>query len=328
VTRILIHTNVHERCGNAEYARDLEKQLSRWYDVTRSDSPPTQFDGEVVIMNWHPARVGLPYEIIQELRDQGKVVVIIWQNSLPAVWEAGYALRAASAVVAHEPMDISNLKVHYIPHGIPIVDIPERVNDGQLRIGTAGFPFMWKRNDVVAEAARRFGAKLILFGPTNEHFDAMEHLRGIDGHLAGNTEIVQDWLPAEDIIKRLAQCDVNIFWFETQKEEDTYGQSGSARLGIAARQPVILSHHRKFRTLIPYSEGPNAELYVAWEEEEVYHFIEEILSDPVNARKPRKVLKDQGWPVTGRMYKDLIDDCLVLRSEMVASNTKGESENE
>lgn len=311
MTHVLIHTNMHERCGNAEYARDLERELKRWFtEVTRSDIAPVNFPCDVVIMNWHPARVGIPYETIKECRDQGKVVIIIWQNSLPTVWEAGNALCAASAVVAHEPMEISNLKVHYIPHGIPILDVPEHTTNGQLKIGTAGFPFLWKRNDVVAEAAKRFNAKLILFGPTNEHFDAMEHLRGIDGHLAGNTEIVQNWLPAEDIIKRLAECDVNIFWFQSKQEDDTHGQSGSVRLGIAARKPVIISHHRKFRTLMEYASELCKELYVAWEEEDVYHFIEEILSDPAKARRPCKVLKDQGWPSTGKMYADLIEQLL------------------
>jgi len=316
--KVIIHTNLHERCGNAEYARDLQKQLSQWYEVSCTDQHDLS-NADIVIINWCSGRVVLRYEMIQECRDRGQIVLVIWQQSLAEAWEAGHALCAASAVTAHEPMVVSNLKVHYIPMGIPIVDVPDFKSDGQLRIGTAGFPFLWKRYDVVAEAARKFNAKLIMFGPKNEHFDAGEYLNGIAGHLGGNAEIVQDWLPVEQIVQTLATCDVNIFWFESQKDEDQCGQSASVRMGIAAKRPTIISGHRKFRTLLPYGAAPNPELYVAWEEPAVYEFITEILAHPERARRPKRLLAEQGWPATGLMYRNLIEE--ISKNEKVENDS-------
>lgn len=300
-----ILTNQHPKCGNYLYAVELGNELSRWYAVSM-DSEPDWFlkDGfDVVIVNWHPARVTVTKQMVEKWKSKGKKVILILQNSFDTEMAIGEQdiLNAVDAVVAHEPMKLTGVRVEYIPHGIPIVT--ELRTPTEPRIGTAGFPFPWKRFDVVAEAAKRFGVKCRMIAPRHEFYDSKEFIEGIKGHLGGLAEVTEEWLPVDEVVRRLSECTVNIFWYESKVVEDQLGQSGSVRMGIAARRPIIISQHRKLWTLFGYLD----ELYIAKTEEQVYEYVAEILKGKMLEKRPERLLQEQGWPATAEKYHELIE---------------------
>lgn len=307
VNRVAIVSNQHEQCGNAEDARFLAVELQKYYNfVSVGHDDVIEYPVDVVIFNWHPSRVKMDLDTVRAAQNKGAKVIVIHQNSSDARLdvEEGHALYHADAVVAHEPID-SNIKVRYIPVGIPVVSGLAEAPGPGLRIGTAGFPFDWKRFDVVAEAARRFQAKCVMIAPKSDQSDTDAFMDGIQGHLGPLAEIYRQWMPMDEVVRMLSTCTVNIFWYESKSYEDTLGQSGSVRMGIAARRPIIISTHRKLRTLMDYGVD---ELYVAQTEADVYRFMQEIIdSGPFWAKQPGSIFVHQGWPQVGLMYKELID---------------------
>lgn len=302
-----ILTNTQPKCGNYSYAVDLGDELSKWYAVSL-DSDVERFlkDGfDVIIVNWHQARVMVTKQLVEKWKRGGKKVILILQNSFDTAMTVGEQdiLNAVDATVAHEPMNMTGAKIEYIPHGIPVVT--DLRTPTEPRIGTAGFPFPWKRFDVVAEAAKRFGVKCRMIAPRHEFYDSKGFIEGIKGHLGELAEVTEDWLPVDEVVRRLSECTLNIFWYESKVPEDQLGQSGSVRMGIAARRPIIISQHRKLWTLFGYLD----ELYIAKTEEQVYDYVAEILQGEIfgNGKRPKRLLQEQGWPTVGEKYHELIE---------------------
>lgn len=307
--KIALISNWDIQCGNAEYARDLRKELEKEFtvvsmpgnmNIVKSELPQ---DAEVVIVNLHESRVNINVEHVRWMQSIGKKVVIILQNSVEQM-SASDLLTEADAVVAHERVRFMNGDVYfqYIPHGIvEVPDLPAPYPS--FWIGTAGFPFPWKRYDVVAEAAKKFGVRGRMIAPRSDQMETDVFMNGIAGHIHPLQDIHRGWLPSEQVIRMLAECTANIFWFESQAPCDTLGQSGSVRMGIAAKRPMIISRHRKFRTLLEYAD----EFYIADREEQVYEYLEEIFRQgDSELRKPNRIFAEMGWSVTGLKYRKLV----------------------
>jgi hypothetical protein len=262
---------------------------------------------DVVTINYHEGR--LPYllpEHIQAVQASGKRVILIHHNSLEHGSFDGELIAplyaVADAVVTHEPTVEGSV---FIPHGIPEVSDLWGVN-GQPTIGTAGFPFPWKRTDVVVEAARRTGSVANLICPRHEGLLIPPPEDDWRRWVGDRLRLCTEFLPTATVVRLLATSWLNIFWFESLDPGDELGQTGSARLGLAARRPVIFSRHRKFRTLFPYED----ELYFAKTEEEVYATAAKILEDIAAGRlvkQPNRVLAEQGWTKCGEMYAELVE---------------------
>ncbi len=304
VNRVAVVSNMHEQCGNAEDARLLSLELMKYYEyVSWGHDDVIQYPVDAVIFSWHPARVRMDIETVRKPQLNGAKVIVIYQNSSEQKLEVGndHALFHADAVVAHEPIE-ANIKVRYIPVGIPEVkNLAEQPGPG-LRIGTAGFPFEWKRFDVVAEVAKRFQAKCVMIAPTSDQNDREAFIGGVQGHLGPLAEIYRQWMPIDEVVRLLSTCTVNIVWFESKSYDDTLGQSGSVRMGLAAKRPMIISTHRKLRTLFDYYD----ELYIARTESEVYEAVKSVIDGSV--KRPSRIFADQSWTQVGLMYKGLIDE--------------------
>ncbi len=301
--KIGLLTNQHTHCGIAEYGRDLVSYLSDYYNVHSSSSLQELIDGypKVILVNWQPVRTTMTVPMVKAVQAAGIKVIVIFHDSCE--WTYGYSdndmLACADAVVAHEKL-ASELKLDVIPFGIPLVDnlpVPS-----EPKVGVAGFPFPWKRFDVVVSAAAKFGIKCCMIAPQHEYFDSAPFIAKTRKDLGSLAEIYTDWLPTEMVVKLLASCTLNIFWFESQIREDQVGQSGSVRLGIAARRPVIISAHRKFKTLLPYLD----EIYMATTEEVVFQYVAQILRGE-HVKRPNRILDDMGWNRTAEMYRELIE---------------------
>lgn len=298
--KVGILTNLHPYCGNAEYARDIQQHLGKLCDVKLSDNVNELLPADVVFINHHPARVKMSIELLDKIKWAGAKSIVIFQESFDTEFASDMILKLADAVMAHEPM-IGDIPVDYIPVGIPVVDnLPE---PKEPMIGVAGFAFPWKRFDVTAEIAKTFGVKCRIVSAQANINDTSLYLAGIRGHLGSLADMYLNWYSTEDIARLLAECTLNIFWYQSQTHADQIGQTGSARLGVAARRPMIISRHRKFRTLLPYED----EFYIADTEQQAVDFAKEILDNPEKAKRPNRVIKEMGWDKTSKQFLDLIE---------------------
>lgn len=311
--RVGIISNWDLQCGNAADARDMQRELEREFEVVGL-SPNFEFVRrqleheklDVAIVNWHPARVAASAEDIRWLKAHGAKTILKLQNSTDQYTFAvqnGDILSEADVVLTHEHCTFSSEKVReeVIPVGIPVVkDLPEPYPASW--IGTAGFPFPWKRFDVVAEAAKKFGVRCRLIVPKSDQMDTDTFVKGLAGHLGELADVHTAWHSTEAVVRMLAECTVNIFWFESKQPEDKLGQSGSVKMGLAAGRPTVISRHRKLRTLFPYED----ELYICQQEGDVYRAVEEILADPERAKKPKRLLEELGWERVGEQYRTLV----------------------
>ena len=308
--KIGVISNWDRQCGNAQYARDLIAELEKEFVVVGLPASMDQVrqtnidEVDVVIVNWHPSRVTLTEQDMTWLKEKGKKVILILQNSFQesTFVDFGSMLLVVDMVVAHEEMTFmgEQPKFRCIQHGIPEIEVPAPYEDKW--IGTAGFAFPWKRFDVVAEAAKKFGARCRIISSQSDQMDTKSLLDGIAGHLGPLADMHRDWYPVQEVVQMLAECALNIFWFNSYSLEDRLGQSGSVRLGLAAKRPTIISTHKKFRTLLPYGD----ELYICLREEDVYQAVEEILAAPEKAKLPKRLLEEMGWSKTGAQYRALV----------------------
>jgi hypothetical protein len=312
--RVGILSNTDVRCGNAAYARDLSSALLPYY-VNQIVSPVLEnmlaFKPNVVLINWHPAKVGNPD--VNRIHAAGAKAILIYQNSIDNAWTNG-PIFGEDAIVTHEPTALYNATV--IPHGIPIVRglWHEHYEPQNQSVGTAGFPFPWKRFDVVAEVAKRFNLQCMMIAPQHDFYDSRKFIEGIVGHLGPLADVHTEWMEIEGVVRRLSQCMFNVFWYQSKDIHDQFGQSGSVRMGLAARRPLIISDHRKMRDIL---ENYSDEVYVAHSELEVYKHASDILqSIAVGApvRVPKRILEDQGWPRVAKLYSDLIQRVMASHS--------------
>jgi glycosyltransferase involved in cell wall biosynthesis len=297
-------TNLHEKCGVAEYGRDLRDELAKYYRLVVDDSLEKV---DLVLVNWHNARLTVEPQHVRNWQRKGAKVVIILHNSFSGI-RIGSAdkdiLATADAVVAHEPMvfDVAPKRFFYIKHGLPVVELYKKCED---MIGTAGFPFPWKRMELVADVAKRLGVKCLIIAPKHEETDT-EMLDQIEKYMAPWVTIIREWLPKEKVVQLLSRCKLNIFWFQEKSLADQLGQSGSVLMGVAAGRPMILSNYRKFRVLLTeYRE----EFYVAPTREDIYYQAKDIFSLPeTSLRKPKLSRMQMSWPVIGEQYRTMIEE--------------------
>lgn len=297
--KIAIVTNLDPACGNAEDARDLEKYIGALgVKIWRTPSVTGTADADVVIVNWHPAVVPFTAAGVRDLQARGKKVILLLQNSFdtPFIVEENDILKAANVVVAHEPM-MGNVNIVCIPVGVAVVESLRMPL--QKMIGVAGFSFPWKRFDVAAQAAKENGAVLRMIAPPHATADTQTVVDQVRQILPPEQlEIIRAFLPVDDVVRLLSECTLTMFWFQSRDFEDTLGQTGSARMGVAAQRPMVISRHRKFKTMVSYED----DLYVADTEEQAKVIASMILQDPDRARKPVRLFMEQNWREAARKY--------------------------
>lgn len=311
MARVSIVTNLHAQCGVTEYSKHLSRALSRFYDgqapelITLDKWP---MGGEVLLLNWHPSRMRLTVDLMQQMKAAGRKVVLIYQNSYhdgnnlldPWGTQVKELRKVVDAVVSHEP--IAGWPVDYVPHGILEVSGLPPVNQ-ELTFGTAGFPLPHKRVDVAVKACQRYKARANFVWPSHDYL-SFPHIQPWLKEFKG--QVITKWLSAEDVIRQLARSTVNIFWFQSVQPKDLCGQSGGVRLGVAARRPIVLSRHRKFHTLFDYED----EIYFAETEADLTSVLDGIarnIATGIPLRCPDRVIRDQGWSKAAEKYQQAIE---------------------
>lgn len=310
--RIAIVTNLHPNCGNYTFARDLKVQLDKYYEVELFEdcmAVPPGFS--CCIINYHPARVALSQDRIANVAAQGAIPVVVYQNTPPSrdLGPDSWILAHAAVVVTHEPIGAENSC--YIPVGIlEVDDLPEFDRSQPITIGTAGFPFPWKGFDAVVGLAKNLGVKARIIAPPYPGHNFAFAQDAWRAMLGDDLTLVTDFIDEKEVARQLALNAFNVYAFESISPDDTLGQSGSARMGVAAQRPLILSKHPKLRTLrefegsyYGYGAGEGSLLEVATR---VLYYVEHRLP----MRYPGEIVRSTGWSVTGRMYRDLIERLL------------------
>jgi hypothetical protein len=304
--KVAIISNWHEKCGNADYARDLRLELikEKEFEVITFTTPEEATGQDVVVISWHPSRVQLPPSAMHRLHERGMKVIVVLQNSFVGYYDSTDhdPLRFADAIIAHQKMN-GNVPITYIPLGIHVIDdLPEP--SSELRVGIAGFPYAWKRFDVTASVAQTLGGRSMLIAPRHDMGDVETPITEIYRTFP-TADIERDLLPVPEVIRRLATCTMNVFWYQHMPPDDLVGQSGSVRMGVAAKRPMIISDHPKLSSIAAYED----EVYVTAELAQVHEYAKEIWSNirqGLPVRRPKRLLEDMGWDKTGKLYVDLI----------------------
>lgn len=305
--RVWVYSNEKQACGIAEYGRDLQQVLSSSYQTGLGMQPMGHWD--VTIVNWHNAVTDVAPKTIRDWQGSGSKVIVMLHNS----WEGIHLgspetdlLAQADCIVAHEPMSFtpSPKKFRYIKQGLTSIDgLPDVVDDS---IGTAGFPFAWKRFDLVACVARELGVRCRMIAPRHDSQNTDQLMHGIAGHLGHLADIRRNWMAKEDVVRELAQCTLNIFWYESDDVREQLGQSGSVLMGVSAGRPMIISQHRKMRVLLSeYSD----EFYVAQTVDEVYRLAKQIFTlSEDQLRKPVRCRREMCWQNVAHDWVGLIEE--------------------
>lgn len=310
--KIAIVTNLDERCGNAEYGRNLCRELGKYFTVEAMNTfPESGYD--LILVNWHPPVVQFTMADIQIAKARGTKIILLTQESSPgphACCRAEDIVYTVDAVVAHEDvlyssgLGIVNFKM--IPHGIvEVADLPDHISNGEPKLGTAGFCFAGKNMDVTVNAANSLSGKALLIAPGHPWCEGgnAQPLWDKFRAMSSKLELVTDFLPEPEVVKKLATCDINIY----VAQDSGPGQSGSARLVIAARRPTIVIRDRKTSALYGYED----ELYFVTAPNEVTGVAYQIWSaiqrgEPV--KRPNRVIRDCCWSRVGEMYRELALD--------------------
>jgi len=206
----------------------------------------------------------------------------------------------ADAFVVHEPAgDLPG--AIYWRQGIPDWSLAWKWPwpPTQPTVGTVGFPYAWKNYDLLCEAAKLAGWRVVIMAPGATTDDILRWER-----LSGNRAIVREgFLPREEVIARLTGCDATAFLYNTHNT----GTSGAIRQGIAARKPVIASKFpagRQFRDLQEDDLGLRVITWIEPNLDNVVEALSRVKIAPVDAGMVRLAHRDS-WEGLGRKYAQL-----------------------
>lgn len=137
----------------------------------------------------------------------------------------------------------------WVPHGIATTNKPDRHIHAKKTLGCAGVPFEGKGHLEACQIAEWTGWGVNLGIPNNPHT-----AQGMAGYLTGwcadhgvePCTIYTDWAPEYEVVLRLAESAVNVFYYTRPAN----GTSGAVRMGLATGRPVIVSRHSQFEDII------------------------------------------------------------------------------
>ena len=305
--KILLVTPYGERCGNATYSENLVKGLLT-YDPTlvvtvalsgyapipmSSDAYDLVHFNYVNGMSLHPDWLGaIPLSPCKK--------VLTLQETYPGGNRSAFTDAFDAVIVHHKEVVLEASNFKYIPHGIPEVpgDPPEPKD---LVVGSAGFPQPFKGHVNICHAVSLIPeAKAYFVMPESRHADAIAVADACRSILGDRLTVVHDWLPDVEVVKLLR---ANASVFVTGHVDWSPGSRGCARLGIAAKLPVIVPDYWHFRDIRDH-------VYL----QDVYGS-QDLAAMILLAHQERKdcwtqLISEMSWTVTSRMYHSLYEEVL------------------
>lgn len=270
---------------------------------------------DVLHLNYHAALHSQWTPVgVAQAQALGYRVIVTWHDSgVPnsAACRAMYAV--ADEFIVHEPCDdLPN--AHTWPQGVPGPSSPYFFGtagaDGpddfsfkayaqQPVIGSAGFAFPWKNFDLLAAASAEAGWALLLIAPGATPAD-VARWRALNPASA----ILPTFVGRSALGSYLAGCDATAFLHTCANT----GTSGSIRLGLAARKPVLAAVPAACRQFRDLYEDPVGRRAVTWLErldhDSVVDAIADIRIAEIDPLVARLAARDS-WQQLGRRYAAL-----------------------
>ncbi len=197
------------------------------------------------------------------------------------------------------PMPVN---VKHIPFGIPEVDLTGI--EVEHKVGTFGCAFPWKGLYPLAYACGQLDMPLmaLLSEPSADDCKiGWQQLRAEMESVCPKLEISTEWMPQDEVIKKLATCKVIAFPFDHCSP--ITGISASVRFGLAARRPLVLTRFFHFSDLFDY------EYDVYFTDRGLQHTLMDAWCD--YPRLPDPIVRDMSWKRSAQMYCDLYQTALV-----------------
>lgn len=299
--RVLLVTTWGERCGIAEYARELANHCTEiefrisprpWASVQIVKDAA---DCDIAHLNYEPGLMGhLDAGFVHMLRQMGKKTVLTLHTSQAGDNRTAFTT-AFHRTIVHEKTEEG---FTFIPMGIPEFESPYVGTIDAL--GTCGFPFPWKGFHQVAQAAQLLGKTCIVIGPDSKHWDTWA-MKEVVKQACPTATYVTEWLESKEVIQRLSVCACNVFAYQG----GNYGISGAVRMGLATGRPIVLSRCRQFRDLFEYDD----EIGFAEDcsPEAIGRAVQETLA---SGKRPKRVLKDMSWRRSSDLYKQVYKEIM------------------
>jgi hypothetical protein len=220
------------RCGVAEYSAFLSERLGAPVVSSPADLP---LDADVALLQYEPGYYSGLDDLIRELR-------LIRPSVIPVV-DAHYILPEAAAELPWHA--IVGVKRGFYPGTVRLSHIQQlpvihqERDPEELRLGSFGFAFPAKRYELIIDLAKRLRIGATILASHNNSTDGQgeissAYLEKLKKLATDDIEIIDEFLPTEEIVRRLARCSHLISCME-----DNGAQSGSLRIMAAAGRPVI-----------------------------------------------------------------------------------------
>ena len=295
MTTVALATTWDERCGIAEYAKNLFLYCPAYFKVIYTLNEGAISDlargTDILCFNYEPGL--FPWLNEQTIRhfDCHKKVLIL--HTSHEGYNRNIFTGSFDQVVVHERTLDS---FAHIPMGIPEYRPRHLPEDHFGRIGTFGFPFPWKNFPAVVSAVKSLGLMSTVIAPESSHWDA-NHVKQYLMDLDPNVQVITQYLEQTRVIDILGRCEVNVFAYSGANA----GISGAVRQGLASARPLVLTRCRMFRDLFDYED----EITFVDDErpDTIAKGIETALANP--QKVPNRVLTDMSWEVCGQKYLEL-----------------------
>jgi hypothetical protein len=293
---VLLVTSPNEQCGIREYGAMLTESVMR-HKISIVEEPPDSntmiipTGTHIVHVNHHAAlHSSWQHEHIDLLHEDGFKVVVTQHDTYETfaiMRDRGFTdFTNADALIVHEPITglTGRPNVHFFRQGVPAPQ-PPIAHPHHPVIGTFGFPFPWKRFELLNKAADEAGWTTMVLDSTAQ------------------------WMPRKKVIQMLSGCDATAFLHNTAGS----GTSAAIRMGIAARKPLIATPCRQMRDLNMDDLGWSA-VWWATEKDEIVVALEHFEDDPELFADEINALADRdSWTNLGEKYAGIYK--MVLEGE-------------
>jgi glycosyltransferase involved in cell wall biosynthesis len=294
--KVALITSWGERCGIAEYAKNLiDNCLGVKFEIIPrtmniSEAIDLISSCDVVQSNYEPGILSHWNENV--IRSLNKPSVLTLHTSHDGNNRSEFT-NAFSRVVVHEKTTDG---FTFIPMGIP--KCTKAKPDVTFDVGTVGFPFPWKGFTQVVEACKLLDLHCVVIIPESRHADSQEMKKHLLS-LHDKVTVITEWMSQDQVVMVLSGAKVTAFPFHG----GNYGISASCRLGLATGNPIVLSRSRQFRDLFDYEkeiefvdQPPTTKDVAIAIQNQLY---------PQTWKRPETVLQDFSWERMGLMYKTL-----------------------
>ncbi len=309
----LITTWAPERCGVRTYGEELVRRADPDIEYTVISRP---FDRSVISRTAHCDVVHILHvnalypeitvEVINELKAAGKKTVCTFNDSTSE--NRSVFTVAFDKTVVHQPTSDG---FEYIYHGIPTKELKPFDNSLTEFVGTSGFPMGFKNYPLAAKLAQAVGMKLYAILPESQHADVKTVIRDIQRECPGS--IIDTGFPSHDeVLDKLSQCAFLLYPYS----HTGTGIGGSARMGMAAGRPVVISNVVRFADILA-EEKYAKEFYIIQDPYPTFdtaiHTVRQVVQDMQNgtARVPKKTVEDMSWEVVSKKYYQLYRGLMV-----------------